>query len=148
MIRAHMGYPNLEDEKRIITAKHLVGRADELSPVLSAEDVLALQEAAAGVAMDDALTDYLMAIVSATRSRPDVDLGVSTRGAVFLSRAAQARALIEGRAYALPDDVKHLVVPVFAHRIVVNPGVESFDRRADDAKDILNEILDQVPVPL
>ncbi len=148
MIRAHMGYPNLEDEKRIITAKHLVGRADELSPVLSAEDVLGLQEAASGVAMDDALTDYLMAIVSATRSRPDVDLGVSTRGAVFLSRAAQARALIEGRAYALPDDVKHLVVPVFAHRIVVNPGVESFDRRTDDAKDILNEILDQVPVPL
>ncbi len=148
MIRAHMGYPDLEDEKRIITAKHLVRRADDLSPVLSADDVLALQEAAARVSLDDALTDYVMAIVSATRSRPDIDLGVSTRGAVFLSRAAQARALIEGRAYALPDDVKQLVVPVFAHRIVVNPGVESFDRRADDATDILNEILDQVPVPL
>lgn len=148
MIRAHMGYPDVEDEKRIITAKHLVGRPDDLSPVLSAEDVLALQDASAHVTMDDSLADYLMAIVSATRSRPDVDLGVSTRGAVFLYRAAQASALIEGRTYALPDDVKRLVVPVFAHRIVVNPGVESFDRRTDDAKDILTEILDQVPVPL
>src|SRR5574341_397630 len=148
MIRAHMGYPDVDDEKRIITATRLVGRAEEISSVLSAEDVIALQEAASRVAMDDALVDYLMAIVSATRSRPDVDLGVSTRGAVFLYRAAQARALIHGRSYALPDDVKQLVVPVFAHRIVVNPGVESFDRRNDDAGDILIEILDQVPVPL
>jgi MoxR-like ATPase len=148
MIRAHMGYPDVEDEKRIITAKNLVGRPDDLSPVLSADDVLALQDAVAHVTMDDALADYLMAIVSATRSRPDVDLGVSTRGAVFLYRAAQASALIEGRNYALPDDVKRLVVPVFAHRIMVSPGVESFDRRTDDAKDILTEILDQVPVPL
>ena len=148
MIRAHMGYPDVEDEKRIITAKHLVGRAEEISHVLSADDVVALQEAASRVTIDDGLVDYLMAIVSATRSRPDVDLGVSTRGAVFLYRAAQAMALIEGRNYALPDDVKQLAVPVFAHRIMVNPGVESFDRRNDDAKDILNEILDQVPVPL
>ncbi len=148
MIRAQMGYPDVDDEKRIITATHLVGRAEEISSVLSAEDVIALQDAASRVTLDDALVDYLMAIVSATRSRPDVDLGVSTRGAVFLYRAAQARALIDGRSYALPDDVKQLVVPVFAHRIVVNPGVESFDRRNDDAKDILVEILDQVPVPL
>lgn len=148
MIRAHMGYPGVEDEKRIITATHLVGRAEDISSVVSADDVIALQEAASRVTMDDALVDYLLAIVSATRSRPDVDLGVSTRGAVFLYRAAQAKALIDGRSYALPDDVKHLVVPVFAHRIVVNPGVESFGRRSDDAKDILTEILDQVPVPL
>jgi len=125
-----------------------VGRAEELSPVLSADDVVGLQDAASRVTLDDGLADYVMAIVSATRSRPDVDLGVSTRGAVFLYRAAQAMALIEGRSYALPDDVKRLAVPVFAHRIVVNPGVESFDRRNDDATDILNEILDQVPVPL
>jgi MoxR-like ATPase len=148
MIRAHMGYPDLDDEKRILTATKLVGRAEELSSVLSADDVINLQEAASRVMMDDALVDYLMAIVSASRSRPDVDLGVSTRGAVFLYRAAQARALIDARSYALPDDVKQLVIPVFAHRIVVNPGVESFDRRNDDASDILLEILDQVPVPL
>jgi MoxR-like ATPase len=148
MVRTHMGYPNVEDEKRIVTSAQSAGRADALSPVLSAEDVASLQDAASRVTMDDALTDYLLAIVTATRSRPDVDLGVSTRGAVFLHRAAQAMALIEGRDYALPDDVKRLVVPVFAHRIVVNPGVESFDPRTDDAKDILRDILDQVPVPL
>lgn len=148
MIRAHMGYPNVEDEKSIVTSAQSAGRADALSPVLSAEDVASLQDAASRVTIDNALTDYLLAIVTATRSRPDVDLGVSTRGAVFLYRAAQAMALIEGRDYALPDDVKRLVVPVFAHRIVVNPGVESFGPRTDDAKEILRDILDQVPVPL
>ena len=148
LIRLHMGYPNAEDEKRILTARRVVGRADEIGPVLTAEEVLALQEEAGRVTMDDALTDYLMAIVTATRSRPDLDLGVSTRGAVFLYRAAQAMALVEGRTYCLPDDVKRLVIPVFAHRIVVNPGIESFGRHTDDAKDILTEILEQVPVPL
>ena len=148
LIRLHMGYPDAEDEKRILTARRVVGRADEIGPVLTAEEVLALQEVAGCVTMDDALTDYLMAIVTATRSRPDLDLGVSTRGAVFLYRAAQAMALVEGRTYCLPDDVKRLVIPVFAHRIVVNPGIESFGRRTDDAKDILTEILEQVPVPL
>ena len=148
LIRIHMGYPNAEDEKRILTARRVVGRADEIGPVLTAEEVLALQEEAGRVTMDDALTDYLMAIVTATRSRPDHDLGVSTRGAVFLYRAAQAMALVEGRTYCLPDDVKRLVIPVFAHRIVVNPRIEAFGRRTDDAKDILTEILEQVPVPL
>ena len=148
LIRIHMGYPNAEDEKRILTARRVVGHADEIGPVLTAEEVLALQEEAGRVTMDDALTDYLMAIVTATRSRPDLDLGVSTRGAVFLYRAAQAMALVEGRTYCLPDDVKRLVIPVFAHRVVVNPGIESFGRRTDDAKDILTEILEQVPVPL
>ena len=148
LIRLHMGYPDAEDEKRILTARGVVGRADEIGPVLTAEEVLALQEEAGRVTMDDALTDYLMAIVTATRSRPDLDLGVSTRGAVFLYRAAQAMALVEGRTYCLPDDVKRLVIPVFAHRIVVNPGIESFGHHTDDAKDILTEILEQVPVPL
>lgn len=148
MIRVHMGYPDVEDEKRIVTSAETFGQPDAISSVLTSEDVAGLQDAASRVTTDDTLTDYLMAIVTATRSRPDLDLGVSTRGAVFLHRAAQALALIEGRAYTLPDDVKRLVIPVFAHRIVVNPGVESFDRRTDDAKDILRDILDQVPVPL
>ncbi|MEO5656290.1 MAG: MoxR family ATPase [Nitrospiria bacterium] len=147
LIRVRMGYPGVADEKRILSGRQTV-RADELAPVLTGEEVLALQEEASRVTMDDALTDYLMAIVTATRSRPDLDLGVSTRGAVFLHRAARALALVEGRTYCLPDDVKRLVVPVFAHRVIVNPGVESFGRGTDDAHDILIEILDQVPVPL
>lgn len=148
LIRVNMGYPDVEDEKRILTSQRVIGHAETLTPVLTSEEVVGLQEEAARVTMDDSLTDYVMAIVTATRSRPDLDLGVSTRGAVFLYRAAQAMALIEGRTYGLPDDVKRLVIPVFAHRIVVNPGVESFGHRTDDAKDILNEVLDQVPVPL
>lgn len=147
LIRVRMGYPGIEDEKRILSGRQTV-RADELTPVLTGDEVSALQDEATRVTMDEALTDYLMAIVSATRTRPDLDLGVSTRGAVFLHRAAQALALVEGRSYCLPDDVKRLVVPVFGHRVIVNPGVESFGRRTDDAQEILREILDQVPVPL
>jgi MoxR-like ATPase len=148
LIRVHMGYPGVEDEKRILAGRQVVPRADDLSPVLTADEVVALQDEASRVTVDDTLIDYLMAIVTATRTRPDLDLGVSTRGAVFLYRAAQAMALVEGRTYCLPDDVKRLAIPVFAHRMIVNPGVESFGRRTDDAKDILLEVLDQVPVPL
>ncbi len=148
LIRVHMGYPGVDDEKRILAGRQIVPRADDLSPVLTADEVVALQDEASRVTVDDALIDYLMAIVTATRTRPDLDLGVSTRGAVFLYRAAQAMALVEGRTYCLPDDVKRLAIPVFAHRMIVNPGVESFGRRTDDAKDILLEVLDQVPVPL
>ena len=148
MIRIEMGYPANEDEKRILTAQAAGVQADDLKPVLSTEDVVALQDDTARVTVDPALVDYLMAVVSATRTRPDFDLGVSTRGAVFLYRAAQALALVQGRTYCLPDDVKRLVLPVCSHRVVVNPGIESFGRRPDEAKDILLEILDQVPVPL
>lgn len=148
MIRIEMGYPGMEDEKRILTAQAAGVGAEDLEPVLSTADVTGLQDEVARVTMDPALVDYLMAVVSATRSRPDFDLGVSTRGAVFLYRAAQALALVQGRTYCLPDDVKQLVLPVCSHRVVVNPGIESFGRRPDEAKDVLLEILDQVPVPL
>jgi MoxR-like ATPase len=97
LIRVHMGYPGVDDEKRILAGRQIVPRADDLSPVLTADEVVALQDEASRVTVDDALIDYLMAIVTATRTRPDLDLGVSTRGAVFLYRAAQAMALVEGR---------------------------------------------------
>jgi len=145
LIRLHMGYPDAEDEKRILTARRVVGRADEIGPVLTAEEVLALQEEAGRVTMDDALTDYLMAIVTATRSRPDLDLGVSTRGAVFLYRAAQAMALVEGRTYCLPDDVKRLAKPALIHRLLLLP---EFWLKRSAPEDVIEASLAAVPVPV
>jgi len=100
------------------------------------------------VRVDEALVDYMMAIVERTRSHEALSLGVSPRGAQALYRATQALALAEGREYALPDDVKRLAVPVFAHRVVINTRVALAQRTSDLGDRILQEILTQVEVPL
>ena len=88
--------------------------------VLSSDELLDLQEQAEQVGVDEALVDYMLAIVEKTRAHESLALGVSPRGAQALYRAAQALAMVEGRDYVIPDDIKRLVIPVFAHRIVVN----------------------------
>jgi MoxR-like ATPase len=89
-----------------------------------------------------------MRIVAATRDSEMLDLGVSPRGSLALFRAAQAYALVEERGYCIPDDIKRLVVPVFAHRITVSSRYSSSLRRSEEAEAVLNEILKTVSVPL
>src|SRR5919205_826907 len=120
MLRLRIGYPSFEVEKEILRDRERGDPLEALRPVLTADDVVELQRAVHGVSVDDALVDYLMRIVSATRESETLDLGVSPRGTLALFRAAQALALTEGRDYCLPDDVKRLILPVFAHRLVVN----------------------------
>jgi MoxR-like ATPase len=115
---------------------------------MSAPEVVELQQAVATVSVDDALVQYLMRIVAATRDSEMLDLGVSPRGTLSLFRAAQALALGEDRNYCIPDDIKRLVVPVFAHRIVVSSRFSSSLRRSEEAEAVLNEILKTVSVPL
>ena len=98
--------------------------------------------------MDEALVDYMLAIVERTRTHESLALGVSPRGSQALYRAVQALALIEGRDYAIPDDVKRLAVPVFAHRVVINTRTTLAQRRAELGERIIEEILTQVEVPL
>jgi MoxR-like ATPase len=116
--------------------------------VLSAGDIAALQRNVASVVVDDALVDYLMRIVSATRASEMLDLGVSPRGTLALFRAAQALALTEDRGYCVPDDIKRLVLPVFAHRLVVNSRFSSSLRRSEEAEAVLREIMKTISVPL
>ena len=97
--------------------------------------------------MDEALVDYMLAIVERTRTHESLAMGVSPRGAQALYRATQALAAVEGRDYATPDDVKRLVVPVFAHRVVVNTRIAIAQRSAEVAEKILGEILTLVDVP-
>src|SRR3990172_6696513 len=94
-------------------------------PVMSGEEVMELQHRVAEVAVDDALVEYLMRLVSATRDSEMLDLGVSPRGTLALFRAAQALALTEERSFCIPDDIKRLVLPVFAHRVVVSSRFSS-----------------------
>jgi MoxR-like ATPase len=109
---------------------------------------LQLQSWASHVTVDDALVDYMLAIVEKTRTHESLALGVSPRGAQALYRAAQALAMVEGRDYAVPDDVKRLAVPIFAHRVVVNTRLALTQRTADMNDRILEEILTLVDVPL
>jgi len=107
-----------------------------------------LRRIVATVAVDDSLVQYLMRIVAATRDSEMLDLGVSPRGTLALFRAAQALALTEERNFCIPDDIKRLVVPVFAHRIVVSSRFASSLRRSEEAEAVLNELLKTVSVPL
>jgi MoxR-like ATPase len=148
LLRLRMGYPDKASEREIL--RHPDGRVGAAPPPLqlTAEDVLQLQAQAQQVAVDDALVDYIMAIVEKTRQHESLALGVSPRGAQALYRATQALALVEGREYAIPDDVKRLAVPVFAHRVVINTRVALAQRASDVAERILQEILTEVEVPL
>ncbi|MEK6303477.1 MAG: MoxR family ATPase [Acidobacteriota bacterium] len=148
MMRLRMGYPEMEDEKTILRQQTLNAAVDHIRPVMHSEDVLALQHETREVAVDESLVDYLIRIVRATREAEILDLGVSPRGSLALYHASQALAFIEGRDFAIPDDIKRLVVPIFAHRIVVNSRYSTGLRRSDEAEGALQEILKTVSVPL
>lgn len=148
MLRLRIGYPGAADEKLILRDREHAEPLDDMEPVLSAADILELQEAVSAVTVDDAIVDYLMRIVAATRSSEMLDLGASPRGSLSLFRAAQALALTEERSYCLPDDIKRLVVPVFAHRLTVSSRYSSAMRRSEEAEAVLFEIMKTISVPL
>jgi MoxR-like ATPase len=148
MLRLRIGYPGNEDEKQILRDRERMEPLDNLRAVMSGQDILDLQRSVTEVTVDDALIDYLMRIVAATRESEMLDLGVSPRGTLALFRAAQALALTEERAYCVPDDIKRLVLPVFAHRLVVSSRFSSSLRRSEEAEAVLKEIMKSVSVPL
>ena len=148
MLRLRIGYPGAADEKQILRDREHAEPLDDVQAVMSAEEVSELQEAVSEVTVDDAIVDYLMRIVSATRSSEMLDLGVSPRGTLSLFRAAQAMALTENRNYCIPDDVKRLVIPVFAHRLTVSSRYSSAMRRSEEAEAVLQEIMKTISVPL
>jgi len=147
LLRLRIGYPDAQSERQILRQREdRIGM--QVKPVLSASEVIELQETIHAVRVEEAVTDYLMAIVERTRSHESLQLGVSPRGAQALYRAAQALALLEGRDYVIPDDVKRLAAPVFAHRVVVNSRAALLARGADAGERVLAEILASVEVPL
>ena len=147
LMRIRMGYPSRASEKEIIR-NHSAGHVEEVAPLMDASDVVAMQQAVSQVKVDDSLLDYALEIVERTRQTEQLSLGVSPRGAVMLHRAAQARAFLEGRDYCLPDDFKRLIIPVFAHRVVVSSRYVSTQKKSEQAEAILREILDTTRVPL
>jgi len=148
LMRIRMGYPSRTSEKEIIRNNSAAGHADQIAPLMDAHDVVGMQQAISQVKVEESLLDYALEIVERTRQTEQLSLGVSSRGAVMLHRAAQARAFLEGRDYCLPDDFKRLIIPVFAHRVVVSSRYVSTQKKSEQAEAILGEILDTTRVPL
>jgi MoxR-like ATPase len=147
LMRLRIGYPDMASERQIVRNSQR-GLPLATACGLVADDVVQLQEAVHRVGVEEAVVDYMLAIVEKTRGHESLALGVSPRGSQALYRAVQALALLEGRDYAIPDDVKRLAVPLFAHRVVINTRTTLAPRRADVGERIIEEILSQVEVPL
>jgi len=146
LMRLRIGYPDAQSEREILrNSSHDQAAA---RPVFTGAEVLDLQQAVSRVRVDDSLVDYVLAIVEKTRHNESLALGVSPRGAQALYRAVQALAFAEGRDYALPDDVKRLVVPLFAHRVVLSGRLPLSQRTAEASERILQDILTSTEVPL
>ncbi len=147
MMRLSIGYPSPEHEAEVLLEDPAASALPELSPVVTLDQLLAMQRAMGEVKFADPLVGYLLAIVEETREHESLELGVSPRGALALRRAAQARAVIDGRDYCIPEDVRELALDVLAHRVTVD--VRAGTRAgSEETRWILSEILDRVPVPL
>ncbi|HEY7677069.1 MAG TPA: MoxR family ATPase [Candidatus Methylomirabilis sp.] len=145
LLRLRIGYPDGADERRILRGDRPVA-PDQLEPVLTPTDVLRLQRTVETVRVDETLLDYLLALVEASRRCEDLALGVSPRCSLALYRAAQAHAYLDGRDYCVPDDVKRLVIPVFAHRVIPRGRWEGSAGGAG-AEAILAMLVEQTPLP-
>ncbi|MBI1322808.1 AAA domain-containing protein [bacterium] len=146
MLRIKMGYPARSEERRILTMHRQGAPVETLSPVITGEEIVKLQHAVRNVRVDDSVADYLLEIVRSTREHEDLRVGVSTRGALTMYRAAQAFAFLGGRDFVVPDDLKALVGPVLAHRIVGKSFLQAGEFAAAEA--ILRDIVDRLEVPV
>jgi MoxR-like ATPase len=148
LMRLCIGYPALEEERKVLDRPHSLHPAETLEAVLSAHEVLALQARVDDVHMEENLTDYLLAIVQATRQSELLSLGVSTRGAMALSKAAKALAVVRGRDYCLPDDIKELAPIVLSHRVMLNRTHGMRTQSFEQAERMVLDIVETVPVPV
>jgi MoxR-like ATPase len=148
LMRVSMGYPEAGSEREILKWEAGAARLDNVQPVFSGAEIAAMQNEVTQVRVDDALVNYALEIVKRTRDSEQLSLGVSPRGAQMLYRAAQALAFIHGRSFCTPDDFKQLIVPVFAHRVLVNARYSSTMKKSEQSEQVLREIVDGVPVPV
>jgi MoxR-like ATPase len=146
LLRIRIGYPDALDERAVLRG-NVAPTPARLAPVLTADDVLALQDEAERVRAEDSVLDYLVALVNATRRSPLLSLGVSPRGSLALLRAARARALADGREYLVPDDVKELAVAALAHRVMVKARMPGSSTGSMDGEAAIRAIVQDVPVP-
>jgi len=146
LILLRIGYPSIEEERRIVASRQNSDPVDRLEPALSGDDVNRLCQKVHEIRMDDSITNYALEIVARTRSDRNLIAGVSPRGAIHLTRAARAHAFVDGRDYTTPDDVKAVAPSVLSHRVIERRIRGPQDGRASSSQ-IIRKILQEVPVP-
>ena len=139
-----LGYPSIEQELAIVSSQEQAHPIESLEEVVTAEQILDVQGSVRNVYVDDLIREYIVTLVDRTRTHPDAALGSSPRGSLALFRGAQALALIRGRDFALPDDVKELAEPMLSHRIIVSPAGRM---RGVQSSDVVESLVEEVPVP-
>lgn len=145
LIRLSMGYPGKADEAMMLTRQTKTSAWEIVNPVLDQNEIVELQHETREVYVDQRVREYIVEIVNATREHPSIMLGASPRGSLALLHCAQSYAALRGRTYVLPDDVKHLMVPVLSHRIILRPEARL---KIMSAAQLLLEIAETVPVPI
>ena len=146
LIRMSIGYPDREWERKVLDSHRLGEPVETLGAVIGSEQVLAIQKEVREVRIDDSIAEYILDIMEATRRHEGLHVGVSTRGGLYLYRAVQAAAYLEGRAYVVPDDVQAWAPAVLAHRVI--PKGFAQGAHSNDAETLIEQIVDQVPVPV
>jgi len=146
LMKLTIGYPNTVDEKKLLRAGGAQDALDHLEPVLEAQEVMELQERVATIHVNESLVDYLMHIVHTTRNHPEVSIGVSTRGALTYFKSCQALAMVSGRDFVIPEDIKRLAGPVLSHRIVMKDRRTARGDSTPEQK-FIQRILGEIPVP-
>ena len=144
LLRISLGYPATKDEVRMLSNQQLHHPIEDLEQVIEISELLKAQEAVRRVTVTDEIKRYIVDLVETTRAHGEIYLGASPRGSLALFRTSQARAAIHGREFVLPDDVKALAVPALAHRLIVGSAARI---REVDAVDVIEEVLEKVPVP-
>ncbi len=145
LMRTRLGYPNAEDEARVLDLRPANHTLPELGPVLHREDVIKLQQQVDAVRVERSLLDYIISLANATRSHPELQVGLSPRGSLALAQAARATAVLHGRDYTIPEDILENIYPVCAHRIVTRNY--SGDSQTDTAATILKMVVQSLKSP-
>ncbi len=143
-MRISLGYPDPREEVSIMDGREATDPIDMLQSSCTPADVVALQQYADSIYIDELIKQYIVEIANATRSHPDTTLGVSPRASINLMKGAKAFAMLQGRDYVIPDDVKAIAVPVMSHRVLLSPSARM---RGINQSTIVNEALDQISVP-
>ncbi|MBL4633271.1 MAG: MoxR family ATPase, partial [Kofleriaceae bacterium] len=147
LLRIRLGYPDGEQERKILRSRGASDPVATLETVMSHEELQSIQDKVETVSISDSLLDYAMDIIEGTRTSTRLEVGVSTRGAIAWYRAAQAAALLDGRNFCVPDDFKELAIPVLAHRVVLNSAHDSLSSSREEAEGCIEEIISRVTVP-
>tara|TARA_Y100000815_G_C13059465_1_gene393785 strand:- start:127 stop:642 length:516 start_codon:yes stop_codon:yes gene_type:complete len=143
-MRISLGYPDIKEEVSIMDDRERLDPINQLEPVCSDADIVELQKVSEEIYIDDVIKKYIVEISDNTRRHTDVALGVSPRASISMMKAGKSIALVTGRDYVIPDDIKNIVLPVLSHRVLLTPSARM---RNVNQYGVIQEVLDNIPVP-